>query len=243
MIYCRLWRWPDLKSHQELRAIDTCHYAFNLKRDEVCINPYHYQRIEAPDLPPILVPRLVASSDNASTFADTNSLNIVSPNSTSCQQGILSPLSVSLSSSSSGNSLSPGLSLASPCSPFNISSSSSSFSTSVSPFASSVFPTKIEQPTLHSQTVSPLSPLDLGSNSGSQPVSMAATATSSSTPSPMNSGMGVSSMDDYLSPSSIQDANSNHSLVSSGSAPSAVSAASPNEFPAGSHDRLFTFTN
>ena len=57
VIYCRLWRWPDLQSHHELKAIDSCQFAFNLKRDEVCVNPYHYQRIETPALPPILVPR------------------------------------------------------------------------------------------------------------------------------------------------------------------------------------------
>ncbi len=48
VIYCRLWRWPDLHSHHELRAIDACQYAFNLKKDEVCVNPYHYQRVETP---------------------------------------------------------------------------------------------------------------------------------------------------------------------------------------------------
>ena len=48
VIYCRLWRWPDLQNHQELRAIDGCEYAFHLKKDEVCVNPYHYTRIEAP---------------------------------------------------------------------------------------------------------------------------------------------------------------------------------------------------
>ncbi|XP_023216468.1 mothers against decapentaplegic homolog 3 [Centruroides vittatus] len=57
VIYCRLWRWPDLQSHHELRAVENCEFAFNLKRDEVCINPYHYLRIETPALPPILVPR------------------------------------------------------------------------------------------------------------------------------------------------------------------------------------------
>ncbi|KAH9413436.1 Mothers against decapentaplegic 2 [Dermatophagoides pteronyssinus] len=56
VIYCRLWRWPDLKSSQELRSIEQCQYAFALKRDEVCINPYHYQRIKAPELQPIFVP-------------------------------------------------------------------------------------------------------------------------------------------------------------------------------------------
>ncbi|XP_023692381.1 mothers against decapentaplegic homolog 2-like isoform X1 [Paramormyrops kingsleyae] len=57
VIYCRLWRWPDLHSHHELRAVEACQYAFNLKKDEVCVNPYHYQRVETPVLPPVLVPR------------------------------------------------------------------------------------------------------------------------------------------------------------------------------------------
>lgn len=48
VIYCRLWRWPDLQSCYELRAIETCEYAFTLKKDEVCVNPYHYQRVETP---------------------------------------------------------------------------------------------------------------------------------------------------------------------------------------------------
>lgn len=50
VIYCRLWRWPDLQSHHELRAIEHCEYAFTQKRDEVCINPYHYQRIQTPGM-------------------------------------------------------------------------------------------------------------------------------------------------------------------------------------------------
>uniref|UniRef100_A0A8C4WNM7 SMAD family member 3 n=1 Tax=Eptatretus burgeri TaxID=7764 RepID=A0A8C4WNM7_EPTBU len=45
VIYCRLWRWPDLHSHHELRAVNVCEFAFQLKRDEVCVNPYHYQRV------------------------------------------------------------------------------------------------------------------------------------------------------------------------------------------------------
>lgn len=48
VIYCRLWRWPDLQSHHELRPIEGCDYAFNLKKDEVCVNPFHYQRVETP---------------------------------------------------------------------------------------------------------------------------------------------------------------------------------------------------
>ncbi len=48
VIYCRLWRWPDLQNHHELKAIDSCQYAFSLKQDDVCVNPYHYVRVETP---------------------------------------------------------------------------------------------------------------------------------------------------------------------------------------------------
>nr|AID23678.1 smad2/3 [Hofstenia miamia] len=47
IIYCRLWRFPDLVNPQELRAVSTCQYAFELKRDEVCVNPYHYNRVSS----------------------------------------------------------------------------------------------------------------------------------------------------------------------------------------------------
>uniref|UniRef100_H2YRK0 Mothers against decapentaplegic homolog n=1 Tax=Ciona savignyi TaxID=51511 RepID=H2YRK0_CIOSA len=57
VLYCRLWRWPDLRNHHELRPVEKCEFAFQLKRDEVCVNPYHYTRVETPALPPILVPR------------------------------------------------------------------------------------------------------------------------------------------------------------------------------------------
>ncbi|XP_077983776.1 mothers against decapentaplegic homolog 1-like isoform X2 [Glandiceps talaboti] len=57
VIYCRVWRWPDLQSHHELKALDSCEYAFGTKQKEVCINPYHYKRVESPVLPPVLVPR------------------------------------------------------------------------------------------------------------------------------------------------------------------------------------------
>ena len=69
VVYCRLWRWPELQFQHELKAVDNCEYAFNLKRDEICINPFHYNRIESLGLPPILVPRnslLTASSSSTS---------------------------------------------------------------------------------------------------------------------------------------------------------------------------------
>lgn len=57
VIYCRLWRWPQLLSQHELKALEHCEFAYQLKKEEVCINPYHYSRIDTPALPPILVPR------------------------------------------------------------------------------------------------------------------------------------------------------------------------------------------
>lgn len=57
VIYCRVWRWPDLQSHHELKALDCCDYPFTAKQKDICINPYHYKRVESPVLPPVLVPR------------------------------------------------------------------------------------------------------------------------------------------------------------------------------------------
>ncbi|KAM4747999.1 mothers against decapentaplegic homolog 5 isoform 2-T2 [Rhinophrynus dorsalis] len=57
VIYCRVWRWPDLQSHHELKPIDICEYPYGSKQKDVCINPYHYKRVESPVLPPVLVPR------------------------------------------------------------------------------------------------------------------------------------------------------------------------------------------
>lgn len=48
VIYCRVWRWPDLQSHHELKPLEVCEYPFGSKQKEVCINPYHYKRVESP---------------------------------------------------------------------------------------------------------------------------------------------------------------------------------------------------
>uniref|UniRef100_I3KFI4 Mothers against decapentaplegic homolog n=3 Tax=Pseudocrenilabrinae TaxID=318546 RepID=I3KFI4_ORENI len=53
VIYCRVWRWPDLQSHHELKPLDICEYPFGSKQKEVCINPYHYKRVESPDVQPV----------------------------------------------------------------------------------------------------------------------------------------------------------------------------------------------
>lgn len=57
VIYCRVWRWPDLQSHHELKPLEHCQFPFSAKQKEVCINPYHYKRVESQVLPPVLVPR------------------------------------------------------------------------------------------------------------------------------------------------------------------------------------------
>jgi hypothetical protein len=46
-----------LQSHHELKAEPFCNFPFNSKQKDVCINPYHYVRVESSVLPPVLVPR------------------------------------------------------------------------------------------------------------------------------------------------------------------------------------------
>lgn len=50
VIYARLWRWPDLHKN-ELKHAAFCRFAFDLKYDNVCVNPYHYERVPATTLP------------------------------------------------------------------------------------------------------------------------------------------------------------------------------------------------
>ncbi|KAI6658868.1 Smad4 [Oopsacas minuta] len=44
VIYSKLWRWPDLQKN-ELKHAKFCQYAFDLKCESVCVNPYHYERV------------------------------------------------------------------------------------------------------------------------------------------------------------------------------------------------------
>ena len=46
--FCRIWRWPDLNTHLELRSSDNCTYAFQHEKDQLCVNPFHYERVVAP---------------------------------------------------------------------------------------------------------------------------------------------------------------------------------------------------
>ena len=51
VMYCKVWRWPDLQTHHELRAQHFCQFPFSSKKTDVCINPYHYERVESHQLP------------------------------------------------------------------------------------------------------------------------------------------------------------------------------------------------
>jgi hypothetical protein len=46
--FCRIWRWPDLNTHLELRPCESCSYAFQHEKDQICVNPYHSDRVIAP---------------------------------------------------------------------------------------------------------------------------------------------------------------------------------------------------
>uniref|UniRef100_A0A8C4R366 Mothers against decapentaplegic homolog n=1 Tax=Eptatretus burgeri TaxID=7764 RepID=A0A8C4R366_EPTBU len=49
VIYARIWRWPDLHKN-ELKHLKFCQFAFDLKADSVCVNPYHYERVVSPGI-------------------------------------------------------------------------------------------------------------------------------------------------------------------------------------------------
>ena len=48
ILCCRLWRWPDLQNHMELKGIAGCECTYSSRKEIMCVNPYHYERIEAP---------------------------------------------------------------------------------------------------------------------------------------------------------------------------------------------------
>ncbi|XP_067839704.1 mothers against decapentaplegic homolog 4 isoform X2 [Heptranchias perlo] len=65
VIYARLWRWPDLHKN-ELKHVKYCQYAFDLKCDSVCVNPYHYERVVSPGID--LSGLTLQSSDSTTTW-------------------------------------------------------------------------------------------------------------------------------------------------------------------------------
>uniref|UniRef100_A0A914KS16 Mothers against decapentaplegic homolog n=1 Tax=Meloidogyne incognita TaxID=6306 RepID=A0A914KS16_MELIC len=49
VIYCRVWRWPNLQSHQELKPSEDCLFPYDSRSEQICINPYHYHRVDQPN--------------------------------------------------------------------------------------------------------------------------------------------------------------------------------------------------
>lgn len=114
VIYCQVWRWTDLKSPNELEPIKTCQFPFCAKKSEVCINPYHYVRIEVPVLPTIFVPRF-------SRFAPNQSMQPVE------QEHERMPSNILCSENSNQNYMGPSYSMSSSQSNGSSSNSSSPF--------------------------------------------------------------------------------------------------------------------
>uniref|UniRef100_H2SBS0 Mothers against decapentaplegic homolog n=1 Tax=Takifugu rubripes TaxID=31033 RepID=H2SBS0_TAKRU len=68
VIYARLWRWPDLHKN-ELKHVKFCQYAFDLKYDNVCVNPYHYERVVSPGIGTSPSPMIVLKKWSCSTVS------------------------------------------------------------------------------------------------------------------------------------------------------------------------------
>lgn len=49
VIYARLWRWPDVHK-MEMRHKEFCQNGYDTKREKVCVNPYHYERVQPPGM-------------------------------------------------------------------------------------------------------------------------------------------------------------------------------------------------
>ncbi|XP_054707635.1 protein mothers against dpp-like [Uloborus diversus] len=135
VIYCRVWRWPDLQSHHELKPLEFCEFPFSAKQKEVCINPYHYKRVESPVLPPVLVPRhseYPPGHPMLTAFSQVSDAGM--PHNVSYSaQGFTTP-SPSSSALSSSLSVSPGISVPSPTtSSINNSAPNSPFGLSETP--------------------------------------------------------------------------------------------------------------
>lgn len=43
----RIWRWHDLSINSQLKSINTCNHRLGTSTNEdMCINPYHYERFD-----------------------------------------------------------------------------------------------------------------------------------------------------------------------------------------------------
>ncbi|KAI1280599.1 Mothers against decapentaplegic -like protein 4 [Halotydeus destructor] len=98
VIYARIWRWPDLHKN-ELKHVKYCQYAFDLKCDSVCVNPYHYERVVSPGID------LSGLSLSHSSDLDGNEhrIHMVGHNSSVKSEYSVQPMSAQSMASSSGH--------------------------------------------------------------------------------------------------------------------------------------------
>lgn len=58
VLYCRIFRWPDLQSQHELKSVPSCRWPAHIRElSEICVNPYHYSRVDHSTYPPVVCPR------------------------------------------------------------------------------------------------------------------------------------------------------------------------------------------
>ena len=63
VMYCRIFRWPDLQSQHELRSVSHCSYSAGRREaNKICVNPYHYSRVDHSLYPPVVTPRNAAEA-------------------------------------------------------------------------------------------------------------------------------------------------------------------------------------
>jgi hypothetical protein len=70
VIYCRLWRWPDLQSQHQIKCKCPANSEFK-NSSAICINPYHYERNISKPIDPVLVPCSKIPPDLSTSFEDS----------------------------------------------------------------------------------------------------------------------------------------------------------------------------
>jgi len=78
VIYARIWRWPDLHKN-ELKHVKYCQFAFDLKCDSVCVNPYHYERVVSPDITGLALSRNPDGAYASNSQPDPDFHQVVGP--------------------------------------------------------------------------------------------------------------------------------------------------------------------